>query len=337
MSRGDRRAAATTVAAAQEVLAREVDRLVSGEDWQRFLRLQSRLHGYSFGNLLLIEAAHRAAFQEGRVAVPEPSMVAGFRTWQSLGRHVVRGQRGYPILAPLLVRSRPDTTAPGDSAAPGTEVEPASGPTVVGFRVVHVFDVSQTDGVELPAPPAPLLLVGAAPVGLLERVAGLIEGEGFAVGSAPDAEALGGANGVTDWTARRVLVRADMDDAARAKTLLHEAGHVLLHGNEPGRGLSRPLKEVEAESVAFVAGSACGLRSDVYSFPYVAAWAGTDPAAVLAAVASRVASAAERVLPEVADIAAPAGASVTRPVGPSRASAPVPGPVVDATLEGVGL
>lgn len=337
MSRGDRRAAATTVAAAQEVLAREVDRLVSGEDWQRFLRLQSRLHGYSFGNLLLIEAAHRVAFQEGRVAVAEPSMVAGFRTWQSLGRHVIRGQRGYPILAPLVVRSRPDPAVPGEGAAPEKTAGPTGGRVVVGFRVVHVFDVSQTDGAELPAPPVPSLLVGAAPVGLLQRAGRLIEREGFIVGSAPDAAALGGANGVTDWTARRVLVRADMDDAARAKTLLHEAGHVLLHGDGAGRRLPREVKEVEAESVAFVVGSACGLRSDVYSFPYVAAWAGTDPAAVLAATASRVAGASERVISEVADLATPGDARVPFSMAPSNVSTPIPVPAVDATVEGVGL
>jgi len=266
MKRGDRQAATSSVVAAQQVLAREVGRLVSGDDWRRFLRLQSRLHGYSFGNVLLIAAAHRAAYLGGRVTAPEPMMVAGFRTWQGLGRHVERGQRGYPILAPCRLSAEP---APGASAAgltDGRSAEGAGERRAVGFRVVHVFDVSQTGGAELPEPPAPLLLVGAAPLGLVDRARRLIEGEGFTVGWSPDAGTLGGANGVTDWAAGSVTVRADMDDAARAKTLLHEAGHVLLHGDGSGRSLPRPVKEVEAESVAFVVGRACGLRTDVYSF-----------------------------------------------------------------------
>lgn len=257
-------------------------------------------------------------------------MVAGFRTWQSLGRHVVRGQRGYPILAPCRLRVCPDPGSPAGGVADEPGVEQPDRRRVVGFRVVHVFDVSRTGGAELPAPPAPLLLVGAAPVGLLDRVRALIEAEGFTVGPAPDAKALGGANGGTDWTTRRVLIRADMDEAARAKTPLQEAGHVLLHGSKPGRSLPRPVKEVEAESVAFVTDSACGLRSDFYSFPYVAAWAGADPAAVLAMTASRVAAAADRIVSELADLATPAARVL------ARTAAPVPEPAAEAAVEGIG-
>ena len=110
-----------------------------------------------------------------------------------------------------------------------------------------------------------------------------------------------------------------------------EAGHVLLHGSEPGRGLPRPVKEVEAESVAFVAGSACGLRSDLYSFPYVAAWAGADPAAVLAATASRVAAAADRIVSEVADLPT----AMASPRLPARTAAPLPEAAVEAAVEGI--
>ncbi len=107
-----REAIAARVAATQRVLEAEVARLVSGEDWVRFLAFQARLHRYSAGNSQLIVAQHRARFEEGLVSCPEPSFVAGFKTWEALGRRVERGQRGYAILAP--VRSVAHAAVDGD-------------------------------------------------------------------------------------------------------------------------------------------------------------------------------------------------------------------------------
>ena len=102
----------------------------------------------------------------------------------------------------------------------------------------------------------------------------LIETNGFNVDTVADAAHLQGANGRTNWTSKTVTVRADMDDAAMVKTLIHEAAHVLLHEHPPASFLSRALKEVEAESVAYVVASVHGMPTDDYSFPYVAGWAG---------------------------------------------------------------
>jgi hypothetical protein len=102
----------------------------------------------------------------------------------------------------------------------------------------------------------------------------LIEANGFTVDTVVDAKHLQGANGRTTLTSRTVSVRSDMDDAAMVKTLIHEAAHVLLHQHAPARYLPRPLKEVEAESVAYVVASVHGMPTDDYSFPYVAGWAG---------------------------------------------------------------
>jgi hypothetical protein len=284
------------IATAQAALSLEVDRLISGEDWCRYLALQARLHSYSFGNVLLIGAQHREAFTEGRVTGPEPSMVAGFRTWQALGRSVSRGQRGYAILAPI--RLRVEDSSVKDNTSPAVEVTGLTPPErrVLRFRLAHVFDVSQTTGAELPLPPNLQLLIGAAPAGLEVCVRRLIEAEGFTVSPVPDAAAIGGANGQTDWSSRRVVIRGDMDEAARVKTLLHEAGHVLLHGDPAGRALPRAVKEVEAESVAFVVASVHGMESGSYSFPYVAGWAGADAARTVAATGTRVAAAAKKVV-----------------------------------------
>jgi hypothetical protein len=102
----------------------------------------------------------------------------------------------------------------------------------------------------------------------------LIEASGFGVDTVPDAAYLQGANGRTSWTDKTVTLRADMDDAAMVKTLIHEAAHVLLHQHPPACFLARALKEVEAESVAYVVASVHGMATDEYSFPYVAGWAG---------------------------------------------------------------
>jgi hypothetical protein len=284
------------------MLEAEVARLVSSEDWVRFLAFQARLHRYSAGNSQLIVAQHRARFEAGLVPSPEPSFVAGFKTWEALGRRVEKGQHGYAILAP--VRSRVQTAIDtdgnrrllhrGDEPAPAEGVE--SRPVLRGWKVEHVWDATQTIGRPLPEAPRPQLLQGEAPNGLFDAVAKLVEGEGFTVGSVPDAAAIDGANGRTDWAERTVVVRSDMDRAAQAKTLVHEAAHVLLHAGPPGHFLPRPLKEVEAESVAFIVAAAHGMRTDDYSFPYIATWAGGEGPKAVAATQVRVAQAASAII-----------------------------------------
>jgi hypothetical protein len=293
---------AERIAAAQETLAAEIAALQSGEDWERFLDLQARLHSYSPNNCLLIAAQHARAFADRQVDDPDPGFVGGFNLWRALGRCVNRGQHGYVVLAPCRNDRRVATDAGGNSrrlqkgepAGEGERIEVRR--VLAGFRAEYVFSVHQTSGAELPDPPNPKLLVGEAPVGLGGAVLEMIESQGFRVATMADAGAISGANGVTRWDSRVVLVRADMDDAAMVKTLIHEAAHVLLHAGPPGQFLSRPLKEVEAESVAYVVGSAHGMATGEYSFPYVAAWAGTDSARAIQATQARVATAARLII-----------------------------------------
>jgi N-terminal domain of anti-restriction factor ArdC len=293
---------AEKVAAAQGVLEAEVGSLVTGEDWVRFLQFQSRLHTYSPSNVMLIHAQHAHAFADGLVSAPEPSYVAGFRTWQALGRSVDRGQHGYMVLAPIRRTRRIATDETGNSRALGRgdrvkagEVESRSS-AIRRFGVEHVFDVSQTSGTALPESPQPLLLQGEAPVGLGAAISELVEAAGYKVSTVPDARHLGGANGQTHYEARTVVIRADMDDAAMVKTLIHEAAHVLLHEGPPGRYLPRDLKEVEAESVAFVVATVHGMDTDEYSFPYVAGWAGDRGARAVTETQARVGQAAKAII-----------------------------------------
>jgi hypothetical protein len=287
---------------ALETLAEEVARLRSGEDWQRFLALQAALHAYSPNNAMLIAVQHAEAFASGAVGSPDPGYVAGFGTWRALGRCVDRGQHGYMVLAPCRYERRFAVAADGSARALRASETPGEGEALerrralAGFRVEHVFSVHQTSGADLPVPPRPQLLEGEAPEGLGAAVRELVESRGFSVGTVPDASAIEGANGLTRWDTRAVLVRSDMEDAAIVKTLVHEAAHVLLHADQPGRSLPRAQKEVEAESVAYVVGAAHGMATGGYSFPYVATWAGDEGAKAVQAAQARVAQAARAII-----------------------------------------
>jgi hypothetical protein len=255
------------------------------------LRLAAALPSYSAHNVLLITSQR-----------PDATAVAGFHTWKQLGRSVRKGEKGIGILAPVVRRTaEPPGQTPVEGAAgehaPVDKLDP--GRRVTGFRVVHVFDISQTSGPDLPSPPEPVLLDGQAPAGLLDGLTAHVHDEGYQL-IRHDFDiphpGLGSPNGVTDFLARTVIVRPDLSDAQTAKTLGHELGHVLLHA--PGRrplDLTRPQAEVEAESVAYVVATTHGLDTTGYSIPYVAGWSGGD-LELLARSAERVVSTSHQVL-----------------------------------------
>jgi DNA primase catalytic core len=262
-----------TVERLHERLQDSLQELVTSEDWQRALAVAARFHDYSFANTRLIWAQSLA---RGFT----PSRVAGYRAWQELGRNVRRGERGLQILAPVIRRITPENSDDEERR-------------VVGFRVVHVFDLAQTEGETLPE--VPVALVEGNLPSHWEQVSGLITEAGFHLEVA-DLDRLGEANGITDWQQRDVIVRASLPGAQRFKTAVHELAHIRLH--EPtsdGRPSCRGIVEVEAESVAYMVCAALGIDSAGYSLPYVASWSGGD-LTKLAATANRVIGCARQVL-----------------------------------------
>ena len=208
-------------------LTEAVSGLVSGEDWKRAIEFAARFRSRSFNNTLLIWMQHAAAFEAGRVPDPMPTYVAGFKQWQTLGRQVMKGQSGYGILAPVTARFVSRTPNNAESwRRLGRGERPQPGETtrtkLVGLRPAYVWDVTQTDGEPIPEPPAPTLLSGQAPLGLWEGLAAQVEAHGFTLKQVPDADAIGGANGITDFSTHEVSVRSDMDEAAQVKTLAHD-------------------------------------------------------------------------------------------------------------------
>ncbi len=258
------------LAALHEQISDGVAALVESQEWRAMLDTAAKFHSYSLGNLLLIGAQ-----------APQATRVAGFRSCQSLGRQVRKGERGIAILAPCTYRPKaadraelagpagpePATTCSG-GAAPD-----AGGKQVRGFRVVHVFALHQTEGAPLPEV-APSLLVGQAPAGLWDDLASQVTGYGYVLERGECA----GANGYTDPTRRVVRVRDDIDDAQAVKVLAHELGHLECgHVKDlPTYLTCRGRCEVEAESVAYVVAAAHGLDASGYTFAYVAGWAGGD-------------------------------------------------------------
>ncbi|TAN30449.1 MAG: DUF1738 domain-containing protein [Actinomycetota bacterium] len=224
-------------------------------NWRDLLDLSARFRSYSATNLLLLfsQACNRGF---------SPTLVAGYRAWQRLGRQVKRGEKALFIFAPNV--RKVDTGLDLDSTGNPSEV-------VLGFRLVGVFDLSQTVGDDLPQPPEPLLLdvESHAIFELIERLASFLSMQGFAVGF----ERLDAVNGFTDFENQLVRVRSDVSSSQRFKTLVHEAAHVILHHDGV---LSRAQAELEAESCAYVVCRALGIDSSSYSFPYVARWSEGD-------------------------------------------------------------
>ncbi|MFZ0324554.1 MAG: ArdC-like ssDNA-binding domain-containing protein [Actinomycetes bacterium] len=293
-------------------LTAAVHDLAHSDAWRQMLDVAARLPTYSPSNVLLIA-----------VQRPEATRVAGFGTWKSLGRHVLKGEKGIAILAPCLYRG--DGTGEKEGTrSPTGEVSVTGQATAQrqlrGFRVVYVFDVSQTDGEPLPDV-APELLAGSAPDSLWDRLVGLVEADGFVV----ERGDCRGANGYTRFDDRVVRVRNDIEPAQAVKTLAHELGHV--RADHEGRFADtyhrsvdcRGIAEIEAESIAYLVTTAAGLDSGGYSVPYVAGWSGGDPA-LLRATASRVLTTASKIDEELRGVAQ---APISRgPLTPS--SQPIP-------------
>ena len=234
--------------AAHDKLQEAVAEIVSGDEWKRMLQVAAKFHKYSFNNHLMIFLQR-----------PDATVVAGFNRWKSLGRFVKKGEKGIGIFAPCRYKTKVET----DDGDEQTVQQ------IRGFRVVHVFDISQTEGDELPDLDAvrPKLLDSDAPKGIWDALVTKASAAGFEV----IRNRRGNENGYCDFSSKQIAVRPDVAPAQAVKTLIHELGHALLHSEELPR--SKEVAEVEVESVAYIVCDAIGLDSGDYSFAYVARWA----------------------------------------------------------------
>ena len=234
-------------------LSEGISSLTTSDRWLRHLNCQSRFHRYSFGNAVLIAAQF-----------PQANQIAGFHAWKKLGRRVRKGEKAIWILAPMVAR-----WATGDGPEDGRDIR--------GFKYVPVFDISQTEGEDLPA--VCDKLSGDGPSDCLTRLTDVAGSIGYSVERTALPEGL---NGDCAFSLRRIRVEARNSPAQQVKILAHEIAHALLHQGQA----DRPLAELEAESTAYVVCRCLGLDTGAYTFGYVAIWAGGGEQAVAGIKAS---------------------------------------------------
>jgi antirestriction protein ArdC len=221
--------------------------LASGrsETLKRYLTVLGRFHRYSFGNVMLILTQRENA-----------THVAGFHKWRELGRHVRKGEKGIAIFAPCRYRRNVEDDNDEDG-----EVH-----DIRGFKVVHVWDVSQTEGKELPE----FAKVHGEAGENLARLERVIRDAGVTLEYGPLPLGADGA-----CSPQKITVRPELSDSEKFAVLAHEHGHFLLH-QQNGRKheCSKTVRETEAEAVAFVVCHAIGLDSATRSADYIQLYRG---------------------------------------------------------------
>ncbi|HYL14612.1 MAG TPA: ArdC-like ssDNA-binding domain-containing protein [Terriglobales bacterium] len=208
-----------------------------------YLKAIGRFHRYSLHNVLLI------ALQK-----PNASHVAGFRTWNELGRFVKKGEKGIMILAPIVRRK-----------AENSENDERESSRIAGFRAAYVFDVSQTDGQELPQ----IGVVHGDPRDYSDVLRSFAAAQSIAIEYSQDiAPARGTSYG------GRIALLPGQSSAEEFSTLVHELAHELLHRGDRREQTSRKVRETEAEATAFVVCHAIGLETGSAAADYIQLWNG---------------------------------------------------------------
>ncbi|MCQ9335025.1 ArdC family protein [Corynebacterium phoceense] len=246
------------------------------EGWRAWLDVASQLPNYSVKNqvLLLFQADERNV---------KPRGFASFKRWKELGYPVEKGEKSYRIYGPVLVSKPHDKETGKRIDDEEAEKRPKDSITwkkiPVAYKPVPTFGIEQTSAKDLGTIPdelRPQLLHGLAPDNLVDKLTELAQADGAELTTKSRAE-LGTAHGYylyePETQTKKIVVADDLDDAAHAKTLIHEIAHMKLHtkSDKP-----RELKEIEAESTAYLVAGAYGLDTSSYTFPYVAGWSGWD-------------------------------------------------------------
>ena len=250
-------------------LEQGIKELFESERFKEYLRTMSKFYNYSFNNTLLI------AMQK-----PEATYVAGYTSWQrNFDRQVMKGEKGIKILAPAPYKAQeerekidPLTQKPviGADGKAVTETVEVLRPA---FKVVSVFDVSQTDGKELPDI-------------IVDELKGTVENyEAFFDALRQESpvpisfeDIPGGAKGFFSPVESRIAIQEGMSEIQTVKTAIHEIAHAKLQAFKPDEKAApedkkdRHTKEVEAESVAYTVCQRYGIETSDYSFGYIAGW-----------------------------------------------------------------
>ena len=242
-----------------------VEELFTSNRYQEFLKTMAKFHNYSFNNTMLI------AMQR-----PDATLVTSYKNWQSMGRQVMKGEKGITIIAPAPYKKMKEKEVLDENQRPimGTDGKPKTERvevTVPHFKAVTVFDIAQTSGEPIQTL-APELLTAA--VQDFDSFMQAIQ----KISPVPIRfdEIDGNANGYYHNADKEIVIKKGLSESQTLKTAIHETAHAKLHDKEIMESLGvekdRLTKEVEAESVAYCVCSSFGLDTSDYSFPYIAGW-----------------------------------------------------------------
>ena len=242
-----------------------VEELFTSNRYQEFLKTMAKFHNYSFNNTMLI------AMQR-----PDATLVTSYKNWQSMGRQVMKGEKGITIIAPAPYKKMKEKEVLDENQRPimGTDGKPKTEKvevTVPHFKAVTVFDIAQTSGEPIQTL-APELLTAA--VQDFDSFMQAIQ----KISPVPIRfdEIDGNANGYYHNADKEIVIKKGLSESQTLKTAIHETAHAKLHDREIMESLGvekdRLTKEVEAESVAYCVCSSFDLDTSDYSFPYIAGW-----------------------------------------------------------------
>ena len=279
-----------TIAEITEKLEQGVHDLFESEKYKAYLSSMSKFHNYSLNNTILIS-----------MQKPDATIVAGYQAWKkNHGRQVRKGEKGIKIIAPSPYKvktekdvidpktQKPVLDADGNTKKETVEVERPS------FRVATVFDVSQTEGKELPT-------LG------VDELSGSVEDyqkfltalEKVAPVSVGFEEISGSAKGYFHTAENRIAIQKGMSEVQTVKTLIHEMAHAELHSGENKEKTDARTKEVQAESVAYTVCQHYGIETSDYSFGYIAGWSSGKETAELKASLETIRSTASDMITQI--------------------------------------
>lgn len=245
------------IKAAFEQIEKGIAAINTDNDWLQFLAFQSRFYNYSVGNAMLIYRQN-----------PNASFVKGYRAWNDLARYVKKGSKGIAILAPCVRNTKDEddladrTNCMNDSAEKNKKV-------IAGFRIAYVYDIADTAGSD---EFLPVLVKGISGNSdrertIYEKLRDVISQEHLVLevtGTVPK----GSYNIETGF----ISINVDYDYLQRIKTLLHEYAHAVDFAMNPAENIKKNIRELIAESVAFVVMQYLGFDTSSYSIGYIKSW-----------------------------------------------------------------